>query len=144
MQRVMDPLSCMGVKIVSKNGNCLASLEIRGGGFHGIQYCMPIASAQVKSAILLVALQANGVTTLEELFKSRDHTEVMLRGFGAEVSVDGKTIVIEGNQNLTGRDVRIPGDISSAAFFLVAAAAIPDSDVVIRSVGCNPTRNGWQ
>ena len=142
MQRVMDPLSRMGAKIVSKNGNSLAPLEIRGGGLHGIQYRMPIASAQVKSAILLAALQADGVTTLEEPLKSRDHTEVMLRGFGAEVSVNGKTIVIEGNQNLAGRDVRIPGDISSAAFFLAAAATIPDSDIVIRNVGCNPTRDG--
>jgi len=142
MQRVMDPLSRMGAKIVSKNGNSLAPLEIRGGGLHGIQYRTPIASAQVKSAILLAALQADGVTTLEEPLKSRDHTEAMLRGFGAEVSVDCKTIVIEGNQNLTGRDVRIPGDISSAAFFVAAAAAIPDSDIVIRSVGCNPTRDG--
>ncbi|HVR18032.1 MAG TPA: 3-phosphoshikimate 1-carboxyvinyltransferase, partial [Candidatus Limnocylindrales bacterium] len=126
----------------SKTGNGLAPLEIAGGGLHGIHYRLPVASAQVKSAILLAALQAAGETTLEEPQKSRDHTEVMLRGFGAQVTVDGSTIRLRGGQDLSGQDVRIPGDISSAAFFLVAAAMIPRSDLTIRNVGCNPTRDG--
>jgi 3-phosphoshikimate 1-carboxyvinyltransferase len=142
MQRVIDPLSLMGARISSKAGNGLAPLKIDGGNLHGIDYRMPIASAQVKSAILLAALQARGATTLAEPQKSRDHTEVMLRGFGAEVAVKGATVTVCGGQNLHGQDVRIPGDISSAAFFLVAAAIIPGSELTIRSVGCNPTRDG--
>jgi len=142
MQRVVDPLTLMGAKIRSKGGNGVAPLEIGGGGLHGIHYQMPIASAQVKSAILLAALQASGMTTLEEPLKSRDHTEVMLLGFGGEIAVNCKTITLKGGQSLYGQNVRIPGDISSAAFFLVAAAMIPGSDVMIRNVGCNPTRNG--
>jgi len=142
MQRVIDPLTLMGAQITSKSGNGLAPLEIAGGGLRAIHYLMPIASAQVKSAILLAALQANGVTTLEEPLKSRDHTEVMLRGFGGEIAVNCQTIAVKGGQSLSGQDVRIPGDISSAAFFLVAAAMIPGSDVVIPNVGCNPTRDG--
>ena len=142
MQRIIDPLSLMGAKIRSKTGNGLAPLEIAGGGLRGIHYRMPVASAQVKSAILLAALQAAGATTLEEPQKSRDHTEVMLRGFGAQVTVDGSIITVRGGQDLSGQDVRIPGDISSAAFFLVAAAMIPRSDLTIRNVGCNPTRDG--
>jgi 3-phosphoshikimate 1-carboxyvinyltransferase len=142
MQRVIEPLTHMGAKIVSKNGDGLAPLAIQGGALHGIHYLMPIASAQVKSAILLAALQADGVTTVEEPLKSRDHTEVMIRGFGGQISVDAKTVAIKGGQSLTGRDVRIPGDISSAAFFLVAAAMIPGSDIMIHNVGCNPTRDG--
>jgi 3-phosphoshikimate 1-carboxyvinyltransferase len=142
MQRVIDPLSLMGARIASAGGNGLAPLEIAGGGLHAIYYRMPVASAQVKSAILLAALQANGTTTLEEPLKSRDHTEVMLRGFGGQISVNCKTITLKGGQGLTGQDMRIPGDISSAAFFLVAAASIAGSDVMIRNVGCNPTRDG--
>jgi 3-phosphoshikimate 1-carboxyvinyltransferase len=142
MQRVIVPLSAMGAKITSKGGDGLAPLEIDGGGLHGIDYRMPIASAQVKSAILLAALQADGATNLEEPQKSRDHTEVMLRGFGAEISSSCMTITLKGGQALAAQEVRIPGDISSAAFFLVAAAMIPGSDLVIRNVGCNPTRDG--
>jgi 3-phosphoshikimate 1-carboxyvinyltransferase len=142
MQRVIDPLTQMGAKIRSKSGNGLAPLEIDGGGLHGIHYRMPIASAQVKSAILLAALQAKGRTTIEEPQRSRDHTEVMIRGFGGELSVDCANITLSGGQSLVGQEVRIPGDISSAAFFLVAAAMIPGSDVTIRNVGCNPTRDG--
>ena len=142
MQRVIEPLSRMGAKIVSRSGNGLAPLAIQGGGLHSIHYPMPIASAQVKSAILLAALQADGTTIIEEPLKSRDHTEVMIRGFGGEIAVDGKTVAIKGGQSLSGRDVRVPGDVSSAAFFLVAAAMIPGSNIVIRNVGCNPTRDG--
>jgi 3-phosphoshikimate 1-carboxyvinyltransferase len=142
MQRVIDPLSQMGARIRSQSGDGLAPLEIDGGGLKGISYCMPIASAQVKSAILLAALQADGMTTIVEPQPSRDHTEVMIRGFGGTVNTDGATISLPGGQSLIGQEVRIPGDISSAAFFLVAAALIPGSDVTIRHVGCNPTRDG--
>ena len=142
MQRVIDPLTQMGAKITSKSGNGLAPLDIEGGDLHGIHYSMPIASAQVKSAILFAALQAHGATTVEEPQPSRDHTEVMIRGFGGTVSVNGRSITLTGGQNLVGREVRIPGDLSSAAFFIVAAALIPGSELTIRNVGCNPTRDG--
>jgi 3-phosphoshikimate 1-carboxyvinyltransferase len=142
MQRIIDPLQLMGAQITSHSGNGLAPLEIRGGGLRGIDYRMPIPSAQVKSAILLAALQARGATTLEEPMKSRDHTEVMLRGFGCRVENEGAIVRLEGGQDLSAQDVRIPGDISSAAFFLVAAATVPGSEIVIRDVGCNPTRDG--
>ncbi len=142
MQRIIDPLRAMGARIESKSGNGLAPLTIRGGGLRGIEYSLPVASAQVKSAILLAALQAEGATTLIEPQKSRDHTEVMLRGFGAQVAVNGCKISLPGGQELCGQEVRIPGDISSAAFFLVAAAMIPGSDLTLRNVGCNPTRDG--
>jgi 3-phosphoshikimate 1-carboxyvinyltransferase len=142
MQRVIEPLHVMGAKIRSEGGDGLAPLEIDGGGLHGCQYRMPIASAQVKSAILLAALQAEGTTILEEPQKSRDHTEVMLRGFGAELSSNGNSITVKGGQSLAGQEVRIPGDMSSAAFFVAAAAMIPGSNLTIRNVGCNPTRDG--
>jgi len=142
MQRVIDPLSLMGARIVSRSGDGRAPLEIDGGGLQAIEYRMPVASAQVKSAILLAALQAKGTTRLEEPLQSRNHTEVMLRGFGGEISLNCKTIALSGGQTLTGQEVRVPGDISSAAFFFVAAAMIPGSDLVIRDVGCNPTRDG--
>ena len=142
MQRVIDPLTQMGARIRSKSDNGLAPLAIDGGGLHGIRYAMPIASAQVKSAILLAALQAQGATTIIEPQPSRDHTETMIRGFGGEVSLHGREIVLNGTQNLVGQEVRIPGDISSAAFFFVAAALVPGSELTVRNVGCNPTRDG--
>jgi len=142
MQRVIDPLCRMGAQLRSKTNDGLAPIEIDGAKLRAIEYEMPIASAQVKSAILLGGLQASGSTVLHEPQRSRDHTEVMLRGFGARVGVNGKTITLEGGQELTGQEIRIPGDISSAAFFLVAAALVPGSDVTIRNVGCNPTRDG--
>jgi 3-phosphoshikimate 1-carboxyvinyltransferase len=103
---------------------------------------MPVASAQVKSAILLAGLQAAGMTTLAEPQSSRNHTELMIKGFGGEVALDGRRVSIKGGQTLRGNDVRIPGDISSAAFFLVAAALVPGSQVVGRRIGINPTRDG--
>ena len=142
MKRVIDPLSQMGARIRSRDGNGLAPLEIDGGGLCAIKYRMPIASAQVKSAIILAALQAEGKTIIEEPQRSRDHTEVMLGGFGGSISVDGLTIMVDGRPSLTGRSVHVPGDISSAAFFLAAAAVIPGSDLVVRDAGCNPTRDG--
>ena len=142
MQRIIDPLRLMGANIGSAADNGLAPLEIHGGGLHGIHYPMPIASAQVKSAILLAALQASGTTTVVEPIKSRDHTEVMLAGFGCRLSAQGNVVTLDGGQSLVAQNVRIPGDISSAAFFLVAAATVPGSDIAIRNVGCNPTRDG--
>ena len=142
MQRIIDPLNSMGARVCSKAGNGLAPLEIRGGNLAGIRYRMPVASAQLKSAIILAALQARGVSMVEEPEKSRDHTEVMLRGFGGSLEIDGSRITIDGGQSLRAQDVRVPGDISSAAFFLVAGALIPGSDLTIRNVGLNPTRDG--
>jgi 3-phosphoshikimate 1-carboxyvinyltransferase len=142
MQRVIDPLSQMGARIISRGGDGRAPVVIDGGGLHGIRYRLPIASAQVKSAVVLAALQAEGQTVIDEPQRSRNHTEVMLAGFGADISVAGSTITVSGGSSLVGQDVHIPGDISSAAFFLVAAAAIPGSDLVVRDVGCNPTRDG--
>ncbi|MGH7825886.1 MAG: 3-phosphoshikimate 1-carboxyvinyltransferase [Candidatus Binatia bacterium] len=142
MQRIIEPLGRMGARITSKNGDGLAPLEIHGGKLNGVDHRMPVASAQVKSAILLAGLQAQGVTTLEEPLKSRDHTELMIRGFGGDVSIECRSVRIKGGQALSARDVHIPGDISSAAFFMVAAALIPGSDLIIRGVGCNPTRDG--
>jgi len=142
MQRIIDPLKLMGAKIRSKTGNGLAPLEIHGGNLTGVRYRMPVASAQVKSAIILAALQARGVSMIEEPQKSRDHTEVMLRGFGGNLGIDGSLITIDGGQSLRAQDVHVPGDISSAAFFLVAGAIIPGSDLTIRNVGLNPTRDG--
>ncbi|TAJ90883.1 3-phosphoshikimate 1-carboxyvinyltransferase, partial [bacterium] len=141
MQRVIDPLGRMGAQIVSQNGKGVAPLEIRGGKLRGIRYLLPVASAQVKSAVILAGLQAEGVTVVEEPQQSRDHTEIMAQAFGVKLKVEGgRSVVLEGRQRLSARDVRVPGDLSSAAFFLAAAAAIPGSDLVIREVGCNPTR----
>ena len=142
MKRVIEPLSQMGARIRSRAGNGLAPLDIDGGGLRGIHYPMPIASAQVKSAIVLAALQAEGRTTIVEPQRSRDHTEVMLGGFGGKVAVDGLTLAVDGHTELAAQEVHVPGDISSAAFFLVAAAMIPGSDLMVRDVGCNPTRDG--
>ena len=142
MRRVMDPLGQMGAEISSASGDNLAPLRIRGGKLHGIDYQMPIASAQVKSAILLAGLQASGVTVVTEPQKSRDHTEIMALRFGAKLNVAGLAVTVEGGRPLRGQNVVVPGDLSSAAFFLVAAAAIPGSDVLVRNVGCNSTRSG--
>jgi 3-phosphoshikimate 1-carboxyvinyltransferase len=142
MQRVIDPLRRMGAKIRSREEKGLAPLEIHGDKLHGIDYKMAVASAQVKSAILLAGLQAGGVTTVEEPQSSRNHTELMIRGFGGETQIVARSVSVAGGQRLFGREVRIPGDISSAAFFLVAAATIPDSEITVRNVGVNPTRDG--
>jgi 3-phosphoshikimate 1-carboxyvinyltransferase len=143
MQRVIEPLGRMGARIESRDGKGCAPLEIRGGKLKGIRYAMPMASAQVKSAILLAGLQAEGVTTVEEPQQSRDHTEIMARVFGAKLEVvGGRSISVAGGDKLSATDVRVPGDLSSAAFFMVAAATVPGSDVVIKNIGCNPTRSG--
>jgi len=141
MDRIIEPLSRMGAQVISRNQG-KAPLRIQGAPLRGIHYRSPVASAQVKSAILLAGLQAEGPTIIEEPQKSRDHTEIMARAFGAKVETEGKVVSIPGHQRLSGTDIRVPGDLSSAAFFLVAAAIVPGSDIVIRDVGCNPTRSG--
>jgi 3-phosphoshikimate 1-carboxyvinyltransferase len=142
MQRVIDPLERMGARITGREGKGLAPLDIIGGKLKAIHYPMPVASAQVKSAILLAGLQADGATVVEEPQASRDHTELMIKGFGGEIQAHDRTVSVAGGQTLWGRDVHIPGDISSAAFFLVAAAIIPGSELLVRNVGTNPTRDG--
>lgn len=138
MGRVIVPLEQMGARIASHDGK--PPITIHGAALKGIHYHTEVPSAQVKSAILLAGLQADGATTVQESAATRNHTELALRAFGAEVTTDGQTIGLEGGQPLHGGEFVVPGDISSAAFWLAAAAAIPDSDVEIRNVGLNPTR----
>ena len=140
MKRVIEPLTRMGGRVAGNEGR--APLEIHGQPLHGIDYASPVASAQVKSAVLLAGLQARGETRIEEPYRSRDHTEIMARGFGAVVERDGRTVAVKGGQELSGTRLKVPGDVSSAAFIAVAAATIPGSDVAIVAVGCNPTRTG--
>lgn len=142
MGRVTDPLRQMGARIDGREGGTLLPLGVRGGDLHGITYALPIASAQVKSSLLLAALFADGPTTLTGRIDSRDHTERMLRAMGADLAkADGALTLTPGNP-LTARDVEVPGDISSAAFWLVAGAAHPDAALTIEHVGVNPTRTG--
>jgi 3-phosphoshikimate 1-carboxyvinyltransferase len=140
MKRVAEPLEKMGARFGSREG--CAPLEIHGGSLKGIHYATPVASAQVKSAILLAGLQAEGVTTVDEPQQSRDHTEIMARALGAKLEARGRTVSVEGGHKLAPLDIEVPGDLSSAAFFMAASAMIPGSDVLIRGVGCNPTRSG--
>lgn len=145
MGRIAAPLRQMGATIDGRGGGTLAPLSIRGAGkgIRPIDYQSPVASAQVKSAVLLAGLYAEGTTWVSEPHKSRDHTERMLRFFGVAVEEDGLKVGIRGLQRLVARDViRIPADISSAAFFMVAASIVPGSDLLIKNVGVNPTRTG--
>ena len=141
MGRIIKPLREMGADISGKDGN-LCPLNIHPAPLHGIRYEMPVASAQLKSAILLAGLFANGPTTVIEPAPSRDHTERMLRGLGAQVVSNGTEITLTPPKALHAVNVEIPGDISSAAYFLVAGLILPNSDIVIRNVGINPTRTG--
>jgi 3-phosphoshikimate 1-carboxyvinyltransferase len=144
MARVIDPLRMMGARIVGRDGNRLAPLAISGDSLHGIRYQMPIASGQVKSAVLVAGLYADGETTVEEPGPTRDHTERMLRAMGADVAFgEGPVISIRPlSGELSPLSMRVPGDISSAAPWLVLAAAHPDAEVRIIAVGVNPTRTG--
>jgi len=142
MRRVVAPLRQMGARIDGRKDGDLAPLAIRGGGLKGIAYQSPVASAQVKSAILLAGLQADGVTSVTEPYVSRDHTERMLQAFGVTVERDGCTVRVKGGQELQGRKVQVPGDISSAAFLIAAVMMIPGSSLLIENVGVNPTRTG--
>ncbi len=138
MTRIIQPLTLMGAKIESNNGK--APLKIKGGKLKGIKYKSPIASAQVKSSLLLAGLYASGKTSVEEPFQSRDHTERMLSHFGVTVKKNNLKIEINGPAEFMASSINVPGDISSAAFFMVAASIVPGSKILIPGVGINPTR----
>jgi len=142
MKRVIDPLRQMGAQISGRSGGQFTPLAVQGAQLSSIDYTMPVASAQVKSAILLAGLRAKGITTVRESEVSRDHTERMLSRFGAEISAENGVIQLQGGQVLTGTHVEVPGDISSAAFFLVAGAIAKESKIRLEQVGLNPTRTG--
>lgn len=142
MKRVMTPLSLMGANITSKNDNGCAPLQIKGSKLKGIHYDSPIASAQVKSCILLAGLYAEGPTSVTEPALSRNHTELMLKKFGCNITSSGTTATLIPGNKLTGCDIVVPSDISSAAFFMVAGLITPGSDLIIENVGINPTRSG--
>lgn len=142
MKRIMEPLSAMGAKISSVNGNGCAPLAITGSRLHGIHYNSPVASAQVKSSILLAGLYSEGETKVTEPYLSRNHTELMLSSFGADVKTEGTTAIIQPAKELYAQNILVPGDISSAAFFLAAGLLVPDSEILIKNVGINPTRDG--
>lgn len=141
MGRVIKPLREMGASIEGKNDN-YCPLTLYPSELYGIEYRLPVASAQLKSAILLAGLYAEGQTTVIEPAPSRDHTERMFRALGVEVETHGSTITLEPPEDLYAVDIRVPGDISSAAFFLVAGAIVEGSELTIRNVGVNPTRTG--
>ncbi|BAZ46586.1 3-phosphoshikimate 1-carboxyvinyltransferase [Chondrocystis sp. NIES-4102] len=144
MSRVIKPLEQMGAQIWGRKGNSLAPLAVRGQSLKPIHYHSPIASAQVKSCILLAGLMVDGQTTVTEPALSRDHSERMLQAFGATLTVDpdSNSVTLTGKPKLTGQQVIVPGDISSAAFWLVAGAIVPGSNLLITNVGVNPTRTG--
>ena len=141
MDRIVRPLARMGAKIMGRGQDALAPLAIRGGSLKGIEYPLPVASAQLKSALLIAGLYARGRTTVVEPSPSRDHTERMLRAMGADVVSDGPAISV-GRSDLFAMDVQVPGDISGAAFWMVLAACHPDARLRISRVGINPTRTG--
>lgn len=142
MKRIITPLSQMGASIKSVNDNGCAPLFIEGQHLHGISYQSPVASAQVKSAVLLAGLYAEGETRVTEPYLSRNHSELMLAHFGADVRTEGTTAVLRPARELFGQKISVPGDISSAAFFIAAALMVPGSELLIRNVGINPTRDG--
>ncbi|NBA55140.1 3-phosphoshikimate 1-carboxyvinyltransferase [Enterococcus hirae] len=142
MERVMKPLREMGADLQGTAEAEFPPLKVTGNTLHGIEYHMPIASAQVKSAILFAALQAEGTTKIIEKEQSRNHTEEMIKQFGGKIQVEGKEIIVAGPQQLIGQEVTVPGDISSAAFYLVAASILANSEVLLKQVGINPTRTG--
>ena len=142
MRRIMEPLSMMGADIISINHNDCAPLRIKGGKVHGIHYQSKIASAQVKSAVLLAGLYAEEETKVSEPVISRNHSEIMLRYFGADVRSEGNTAILMPRAHLSGQPVNVPGDISSAAYFIAAGLCVPNSEILIKNVGINPTRDG--
>lgn len=142
MRRIMDPLSQMGAKIESLRGNDCAPLRIQGTKLHGIHYHSKVASAQVKSCILLAGLYADGPVSVTEPSLSRNHSEILLRHFGASVSGEGTTVIIQPEPKLLAQEIQVPGDISSAAYFIAAGLLVPGSEILIRNVGINPTRDG--
>jgi 3-phosphoshikimate 1-carboxyvinyltransferase len=141
MRRIVEPLRRMGVDISAKDGEH-PPLVIKGGSVKAISYDMPVPSAQIKSAVLLAGLYADGVTTVSERFKSREHTERMLKYFGADITVEGLNVSVKGGKTLSGRTFEIPADISSAVFFIAAATVVKGSRIKIENTGVNPTRLG--
>lgn len=139
MERIMTPLREMGATITATNDR-YPPLAIQGGPLRAIDYTLPVASAQVKSCILFAGLYCDGATTVHESIRTRDHTELALREFGADVTVRKGTISVEGRPTLTGTTLLVPGDLSSAAFYLVAAMIVPESNILLQAVGLNPTR----
>ena len=139
MRRVIEPLRQMGAEIESREGD-RAPIEIRGGHLHAIDYTTPIPSAQVKSAILLAGLFADGVTTVRESVCTRDHTEVALREFGADIEGKRGTLRIHPRPKLTGRQLTVPGDLSGGVFLIAAALVLPESSLMLHNVGLNPSR----
>lgn len=142
MKRIMEPLSLMGADIASLRDNNCAPLRIAGSPLHGIHYTSKVSSAQVKSCILLAGLYADGLTSVTEPSVSRNHTELMLRGFGANVVCRDKTAAITPDPELIGQKIEVPGDISSAAYFIAAGLIVPGSEILVKNVGINPTRDG--
>ncbi|KQL53711.1 3-phosphoshikimate 1-carboxyvinyltransferase [Heyndrickxia shackletonii] len=143
MNRVVLPLRKMGATINGREKGNYTPIAIQGGSpLKSITYELPVASAQVKSCLLLAGLQADGETTIIEPTATRDHTERMIQHFGGELSVQNNRITVKGNQQLTGTTIDVPGDISSAAYFMVAAAIMENSEVILKNVGLNPTRTG--
>ncbi len=142
MKRIIEPLSLMGANIESIRGNGCAPLRIQGVPLHDIHYTSKVASAQVKSCILLAGLYADSATSVTEPYLSRNHTEIMLRHFGAELTSAETTATVQPEPQLIAQDIKVPGDISSAAYFIAAGLIVPDSEILIRNVGVNPTRDG--
>ena len=142
MKRIMTPLASMGADITSRLDNGCAPLIIHGRPLHAAHYDSPVASAQVKSCVLLAGMYADGITSVTEPFLSRNHTEIMLNYFGAEITSEGTTASIKPEPVLEGRDIQVPGDISSAAYFIAAGLLTPGSEILLKNVGINPTRAG--
>ena len=141
MDRIINPLTKMGAQIRGLNNNSFAPLTIHGGGLSGIEYIMPVASAQVKSCIMIAGMKASGATTIIQPELSRDHTERMLKAMGADITIDNLSIKINPS-NLFALDIIVPGDISGAAFWMVLASCHPDASITLKRVGLNPSRTG--
>ena len=142
MDRVAEPLRAMGAEVTGQGQRLTPPVKVRGGPLRGIVYEQPVASAQVKSAVILAGLQAEGTTTVIQPQLSRDHTELILSAFGGRLVTDGLKVTVEGGQQLHAATLTIPGDFSSAAFLIVAAVLVPGSEVTVEAVGLNPTRTG--
>lgn len=143
MARIIRPLREMGADISGRAGDKFPPLAIKGRTLKSIDYKMPVASAQVKSCLILAGLYADGITSITEPYKSRDHTERMLKSMGAGIEVNDLTVRISGESKLDAIDITVPSDFSSAAFFIAAAQIVPDSEILIKGVGINPTRTGF-
>ncbi len=142
MGRVIRPLSQMGAEIMARSGNKYPPVAIKGTKLRPLRYAMPVASAQVKSSLILAGLYCTEATEITEPTKSRDHTERMLPALGADVKVEGLRVIVKGGRELSPMEIEVPGDFSSAAFFIVASLLIPKAEITCRNVGTNPTRTG--